>query len=782
MSGGKGPVIWQGNKAKLLNPNGLEFPNGISFNTYATVALAQAATPTGDELAYVVENRALYLYCDSCAYDADGDLILTTGNGGDTRWELHQKLSRSIGDTGWIDSDNATISALNSTDVRLAISSQAAIGIKGVRHPVPIGNYDLTITGAAGIKFIHMLENLTLASRDTLWDFDSEVPTMIVYWSGTAIVAAPQTEFHGIRDNIWHRYTHFYVGLQYRSGLTFTGSVQTDNNTNPGASETVYNLWSTSGVVQDEDIQATPGTGQWAQTLGSDLTAANAGVFPFFYFNGTFLTTLAAMSDRAPFIHAGANTPPQWNNGGTLTAAITGDYIVYHYFANPMVGGWSVFARPHNAKYTSLAAALAASPTQLNWSNYAELKHIYTATFRVNTGWANSHRCKLVSLRDFRTVAGTPVAATNPTAHSSLSGLELAGAGVTYGHINDTTQTIAGAKTFSSPVSSSSFNATHTDVNSSNITLDGSHSFLTLASTGASIDVSLPAVASVPAGKTYYIYVSSYVYAINIVPSSGQSINGVTGSLAIGSVGASFAISNNGSSWNIINWEQRGYRAISSNVAATDTNFNFIFVGSATLTLPFAQYRPGKVLFIKNNYNGVVTVSGKSGELIDGAASVSLRYKDSLVLMSDNAGWQIIARFYGEPISAIQSADVTGSGNDSTYSDLTGTGVTLTPGRWLLVCDFGGYVPGWNSGTAVMMIGALFKTGTVLVKSKFIGGAVTSAQGATFVSSSFSIVVTVTSSTDYYLRGAFTRYSGTETVTSGPVFKQDMNSILAIPI
>jgi len=239
------------------------------------------------------------------------------------------------------------------------------------------------------------------------------------------------------------------LGLQYVSGLAFTGSVQTDNNVDPGASETVYNLWSTSGVVQDEDIRATPGDGQWAQTLGSGLTAATAGVFPFFYFNGTFITTNAAMADRAPFIHAGATTPPQWNNGGTLTAAITGDYIVYHSFANPMVGGWSIFGRPHNAKYTSLATALAARPTQLNWSNYAELKHIYTAIFRVNTGWANSHRCKLVSLSDYRTVAGTPVAAVAPTNHAGLSGLELAGAGVTWGHINDQAQTIGGSKTLS---------------------------------------------------------------------------------------------------------------------------------------------------------------------------------------------------------------------------------------------------------------------------------------------------------------------------------------------
>jgi hypothetical protein len=419
--------------------------------------VAEMKTTSGSEplIVYCEETAGIYRFCDNCDFTPDDDLVIATGSGGTTRWELLQKMTRSLGDTGWIDSDNATISAVSATKVRLSITTEAAIGIRGVRHPVPAGDYDITISGSPGIKFIHLLANMTLASRDTLWDFDTEVPVMIVYWSGTAIVAAPQTEFHGIRDNIWHKYTHEYIGLQYKSGLSFTGSVQTDNNVDPGATETVYNLWSTTGVVQDEDIQATPGTGQWAQTLGSGLTEATAAIFNHFYFNGTAIVSQAAMADRAPFIHAGANTPPQWNNGGTLEAAITGDFIVYHYFANPMVGGWGVFTRPHNAKYTSLAAALAASPTQLTWTNYAELKHIYTAIFRVNTGWANSHRCKLVSLRDFRTVAGTPVAATNPTAHSALTGLELAGPGVTYGHINDQPQTIAGAKTFSSTISGS---------------------------------------------------------------------------------------------------------------------------------------------------------------------------------------------------------------------------------------------------------------------------------------------------------------------------------------
>ena len=421
--------------------------NQKHYAIFSTTAQAKAATPTGPTLAFIEDKEGIYLYCTDCSYPADDDLVLITGNGGNTRWELVQKMSRTQGDTGWINTDNATLSKISSTQVRLSITSTAAIAIKGKRIAVPIGNYEVTLSGAGGPKFIGFNDaTLSLSSQDTLWDFNTQVPVAVCYWSGTAIVASPQTEFHGIRDTVWHSWAHKFLGTQYVSGLSFTGNVQTDNNTNPGSDDTVSYLWSTAGVIQDEDVQSTPGTGQWLQTLGSGLTSTTAAIFNFFYFNGTVITTAAAMADRSPFLHSG--TTPQWENAGVLTNAVSNDYIVYHYFASPMTGGWAVFARPHNAKYTSLALARAARPSQLTWSNYAELKHLYTAIFRVNTAWGNTHDCKLVALDDYRTIPGTPTAATAPTAHSSLSALELAGSGVTWGHIDDQAQTIAGVKTF----------------------------------------------------------------------------------------------------------------------------------------------------------------------------------------------------------------------------------------------------------------------------------------------------------------------------------------------
>ena len=388
----------------------------------ATQTAMKALTGSANDLVYCVEKQGIYSYCSNCTASPDDDLTTITGNGGNTRWEMIQKVSRTQGDTGWINRDNATLKKLSTNSIRIALSGIGAYAIRSVRKDLPVGNYDCTISGAAGVKYIGF-SDLTgvLSSQDTLWDFGTQCPVSIVYWSGTEIVAAPQTEYHGIRDTVWHLYAHKHFGLQYDSGLTFTGAVQTDNNTNP-TNDTCTFLWSTDGIVTDEDVSSTPGTGQWAQILGSGLTTSTAGIFNFLYYNGTNIAPVSAMADRSPFLHAGGNTLPQWNNGGALTASVDGDYVVYHYFGTPMVDGWSVFARPHNAKYSSLAAAQAASPSQLTWTSYAEIQHLYTAVWKVKTAFTNaSHRAKLVSLQSFRLIPGTPASGVSASDHQALS-------------------------------------------------------------------------------------------------------------------------------------------------------------------------------------------------------------------------------------------------------------------------------------------------------------------------------------------------------------------------
>ena len=389
----------------------------------------KAAIGVVDDVVFCKEKEAFYTYCNSCGYTADDDLVTTTGAGGTTRWEMSQKVSRTQGDTGWLNTDSAVIGAISATQARLAISTTAAISIKSIRINVPIANYDITFSGVAGARYVYFDDaTLVLKSQPTFWDFQTQVPAMVVYWSGTAIIAAPQSELHGIRDTVWHLHKHLYSGAQYKSGMTFTGNVQPDTVNDPNL-DTVQYLWSTGGICQDEDITFSPGTAPWTQTLGSGLTSATAAIFNFLYFNGTTVVSLPAMSDRTPFIHSGAGTVPQFNSGGTLTDVSNTNYAVYHFFASPMIGGYSIFARPHNAQYTSLVLATVARPSDLTWTDITEFKHLYTAIFRVQTGFGASpaHLCKLVALNDFRLTPGTPNAGIAATDHNALSNRTVLG-------------------------------------------------------------------------------------------------------------------------------------------------------------------------------------------------------------------------------------------------------------------------------------------------------------------------------------------------------------------
>ena len=398
------------------------FVNGENVTVYQTIAAIEAISGYSGEVAYVVGKVGFFEYCVDCNQTVDHDIVLSTSAGGTTRWVKAQTVKRGVGDVGWVDTDAAVLTAFSSTVVRLTVSSTAIYAVRGLRVELPAGNYDCTLSGVAGVKFIYFDDNSKgLKFSGTLFDFAVQCPVSVVYWSGTAIVAAPQTEFHGIRDIAWHKWAHNNLGTQYKEGLLFTGSVQPNNITVP-ADATVQYLWSTTGKIVDEDVESNPGVGQWLQTLGSGLTSSTAAIFNFFYYNGSFVTTQAAMADRSPFIHGGGVTFPYWNNGGVIEEASDNRYVVYHYFATPMTGGWAVFARPHNAQFTTLALAVAARPSQLTWSNYSELKHIYTAIFRTRAQFVNTpHRCKLVSLQDFRLTAGSPVAGVSATDHQALS-------------------------------------------------------------------------------------------------------------------------------------------------------------------------------------------------------------------------------------------------------------------------------------------------------------------------------------------------------------------------
>jgi hypothetical protein len=403
----------------------LTVPSLVRVATVADAKLLGRSAGTNDiGVLYVAETQGFYLWCDNCPHPVDDDMVFITADGGDTRWELVQKVSRTQGDTGWIDRDGLTLSKLNPTTLRATLTGLGTYAKNSVRFTIPIGNYDIVLSGAAGNKWVYFDTDMTLKFVDgNPTNFSEHTWIANVFWTGT-VIGGIQTEFHGIRDTVWHAWAHKYLGTQYTSGLSITTNTQTDNSTDPN-DDTVQFLWLTTGVIHDEDTQIDVGTGNWLQTLGSGLTTTTAASIPFFYYNGTAVVGVAANADRYPFLYTGANGTPQWNNGSTLTAATNGQYVVYHYFASPFIDGYTVFARPHNAVFTTLATAQAARPASLIWSSIGEFKHIYSVVFRVNPAWAPvpAHGCKIVSVQDFRLTSSGPAAAQNASTHGALSGL-----------------------------------------------------------------------------------------------------------------------------------------------------------------------------------------------------------------------------------------------------------------------------------------------------------------------------------------------------------------------
>ncbi len=69
------------------NKTAINSLTATTFNTYATVAAAELATGSDNARCYVVETESYYRYeADGSAYTDDNTFVLSTGDGGNTRW------------------------------------------------------------------------------------------------------------------------------------------------------------------------------------------------------------------------------------------------------------------------------------------------------------------------------------------------------------------------------------------------------------------------------------------------------------------------------------------------------------------------------------------------------------------------------------------------------------------------------------------------------------------------------------------------------------------------
>ena len=276
---------------------------------------------------------------------------------------------------------------------------------KTVIFAAPAGKYFIYFTGdtaalSFGTAFPNQYENVLVAS---------------VIWNGSNLGLVAD-ERHGYRRNIEdHIIMHEGIGTRYVSGGDFSFAGTTNANTTFSIS---------AAQVNDEDIRFAPGT---------PFTTARI----FYQIGVSEYAFLNALSTKPYWGGAAAgNGIYAVNAANYAQLTITNsnryfNYFVYH--STDVLNPIYILAETTatTAGYTSAAAARAVPPPQIGTTNLStELKLFH----RIVVNGAGLIQTPITA-DDYRSGGSIPGGGISSTSHNTLSNLELAGAGVAYGHV-----------------------------------------------------------------------------------------------------------------------------------------------------------------------------------------------------------------------------------------------------------------------------------------------------------------------------------------------------------
>lgn len=138
----------------------------------------------------------------------------------------------------------------------------------------------------------------------------------------------------------------------------------------------------------------------------------------------------------------------------------------------------------------------------------------------------------------------------------------------------------------------------------------------------------------------------------------------------------------NGTTWEIVRGATRLYARSISALATVQDYDDIIICGGTTytLTLPTAVGQSGRVLYIKRNSSGTITVDGAGSETIDGDLTQTLTITlESMILVSDGANWFQVGGSSGSGVMVEES--ISGTDTISEMTDIaicSGTTYTVT--------------------------------------------------------------------------------------------------------
>jgi len=296
--------------------------------------------------------------------------------------------------TGFLDRV-ATLSWTDSGPARtFTITGAHTIYVNGVAYAKTTAS--IQIADTSGLHTIYYDASGTLTESSVFPGFQLPI-VATVYWNAGTAKGILAEERHGITmDGATHGYLHTTVGARYISGLTV-------------ASITNTTFAITVGYIADEDI-----TLSVSNFGGGDTDHTTCDVL---YYNGS--STFAW--DAAQTALYGASL--RYNNGTTLTAVPTSNYVALWVFATNAVNtvnkpiavviGQRVDTNISNARANNTYESLS-----LGALPYKEAKLLYRVIYH-NQGGTPTYD----EVQDYRSVSNLPSGTYVATAHGVLTGL-----------------------------------------------------------------------------------------------------------------------------------------------------------------------------------------------------------------------------------------------------------------------------------------------------------------------------------------------------------------------
>lgn len=221
--------------------------------------------------------------------------------------------------------------------------------------------------------------------------------TATVYWNSTSQKGLESNEMHWMgRDRWMHEYLHQTVGARWAYGLTGTF--------------TSTSLSITAGEIYDEDIEHEVST-----TQASCTTCYKSGSANWLW------------DSPSTVVHKTTGTNVLcYNNGNTLTAVATNEYVACWVFATNNINYPIVSIIGQRVDTTIANARANNTPDSLSLGSLpsVEMKLLYRVIFRQAVGSVT-----YVESADYRSVSNIPVTNYVSTDHSSLTKLDFANSG-----------------------------------------------------------------------------------------------------------------------------------------------------------------------------------------------------------------------------------------------------------------------------------------------------------------------------------------------------------------